>query len=175
MTACPPDQRGPLRRISDEEVSIAQHVSHDTVVNDRLSLRAADLGAALQRPCTQKCYSGAQRGASGGIEFDDCNLINNPDEQLHGLCLEQPADYQSAQFDNNTFRYPDVRVVPQPCGKFPSEKQLQKLAIPNQRDRRRRSAYDSDSTVPVASGPNNGTTRQPTNTFGRHSLTHSCA
>ena len=48
---------------------------------------------------TQKRYSGAyERGASGGIEFDDCNLINNPDEQLlrfqpnlenlHGLCLE---------------------------------------------------------------------------------------
>ena len=56
MTACPPDQRRPLRRVSDEEVSLAQHVSHDTAVDDRLSWRAADLGAALERPCTQKRY-----------------------------------------------------------------------------------------------------------------------
>ena len=56
MTACPPDQRRPLRRVSDEEVSLAQHVGHDTAVDDRLSWRAADLGAALERPCTQKCY-----------------------------------------------------------------------------------------------------------------------
>ena len=34
MTACPPDQRRPLRRVSDEEVSLAQHVSHDTAVDD---------------------------------------------------------------------------------------------------------------------------------------------
>ena len=27
MTACPPDQRRPLRRVSVEEVSLAQHVS----------------------------------------------------------------------------------------------------------------------------------------------------
>jgi len=45
MTACPPDQRRPLRRVSDEEVSLAQHVGHDTAVDDRLSWRAADLGA----------------------------------------------------------------------------------------------------------------------------------
>ena len=56
MTACPPDQRRPLRRVSDEEVSLAQHVSHDTAVDDRLSWRAADLGEALERPCTHKCY-----------------------------------------------------------------------------------------------------------------------
>ena len=56
MTACPPDQRRPLRRVSDEEVSLAQHVGHDTAVDDMLSWRAADLGAALERPCTQKRY-----------------------------------------------------------------------------------------------------------------------
>ena len=39
-------QRIRLRRVSDEEVSIAQHVSHDTAVDDRPSWRAADLGAA---------------------------------------------------------------------------------------------------------------------------------
>jgi len=81
MTACPPDQRRPLRRVSDEEVSLAQHVGHDTAVDDRLSWRAADPGAALERPATQKRYSGAyERGAGGGVEFDDCNLINNVDE-----------------------------------------------------------------------------------------------
>jgi len=57
MTACPPDQRRPLRRVSDEEVSIAQHVSHDTAVDDRPSWRAADLGAPLVRPATQKCHT----------------------------------------------------------------------------------------------------------------------
>ena len=56
MTACPPDQGRPLRRVSDEEVSLAQHVGHDTAVDDRLSWRAADTGAALERPCTQKRY-----------------------------------------------------------------------------------------------------------------------
>ena len=50
-------QRIRLRRVSDEEVSIAQHVSHDTAVDDRLSWRAADPGAALERPATQKRYS----------------------------------------------------------------------------------------------------------------------
>jgi len=60
MTACPPDQRRPLRRVSDDEVSLAQHVGHDTAVDDRLSWRAADLGAALERPCTQKCYTNIQ-------------------------------------------------------------------------------------------------------------------
>ena len=179
MTACPPDQRRPLRRVSDEEVSLAQHVGHDTAVDDRLSWRAADLGAAVERPCTQKRYSGAyERGAGGGVEFDDCNLVNNPDKQLlrpqtnsenlHGLCLEEPAGYQSAYCDDNTFRYPDVSVVPQPGGICPSQKQPQKLALPNQRDRRRRSAYDSDSTVPMASGTNSGATRQPTNNAERH-------
>ena len=59
-------------------------------------------------------------------------------------------------------------MVPQPGGKCPSQKQPQKLATPNQRDRRRRSAYDSDSTVPMASGPNSGATRQPTNNAERH-------
>ena len=57
MTACPPDQRRPLRRVSDDEVSLAQHVGHDTAVDDRLSWRAADKGAALERPRTQKRYS----------------------------------------------------------------------------------------------------------------------
>jgi len=57
MTACPPDQRRPLRRVSDDEVSLAQHVGHDTAVDDRLPWRAADLGAALERPCTQKRYT----------------------------------------------------------------------------------------------------------------------
>ena len=57
MTACPPDQRRPLRRVSDEQVSLAQHVGHDTAVDDRLSWRAADLGAAVERPATQKCYT----------------------------------------------------------------------------------------------------------------------
>ena len=57
MTACPPDQRRPLRRVSDEEVILAQHVGHDTAVDDRLSWRAADPGAALERPCTQKRYN----------------------------------------------------------------------------------------------------------------------
>ena len=47
MTACPSDQRRPLRRVSDEEVSIAQHVSHDTAVDDRPSWGATDLGVAL--------------------------------------------------------------------------------------------------------------------------------
>ena len=56
MTACPPDQRRPLRRVFDEEVSLAQHVGHDTAVDDRLSWRAADTGAALERPATQKRY-----------------------------------------------------------------------------------------------------------------------
>ena len=56
MTACPPDQRRPLRRVSDEEVGLAQHVGHDTAVDDRLSWRPADPGAALERPCTQKRY-----------------------------------------------------------------------------------------------------------------------
>ena len=46
----------PLRRVSDEEVSLAQHVGHDTAVDDRLSWRAADLGAALERPATHKRY-----------------------------------------------------------------------------------------------------------------------
>ena len=59
-------------------------------------------------------------------------------------------------------------MVPQPGGICPSQKQPQKLAIPNQRDRRRRSAYDSDSTVPMASGPNNDATRQFTNNVKRH-------
>ena len=59
MTACPPDQRRPLRRVSDDEVSLAQHVAHDTAVGDRPSWRAADPGTALERPCTQKRYSGA--------------------------------------------------------------------------------------------------------------------
>ena len=59
MTACPPDQRRPLRRVSDEEVSLAQHVGHDTAVDDRLSWRAAGLGAAVERPCTQKRYVNA--------------------------------------------------------------------------------------------------------------------
>jgi len=54
MTACLPDQRRSLRRVSDEEVSIAQHVSHETAVDDKPSWRAADLGMALERPCTQK-------------------------------------------------------------------------------------------------------------------------
>jgi len=45
MTACPPDQCRPLSRVSDEEVSLAQHVGHDTAVDDRLSWRAADFGA----------------------------------------------------------------------------------------------------------------------------------
>ena len=58
MTACPPDQRRPLSRVFDEEVSLAQHVGHDTAVDDRLSWRAADTGAALGRPATQKCYTG---------------------------------------------------------------------------------------------------------------------
>ena len=57
MTACPPDQRRPLRRVSDEQVSLAQHVGHDTAVDDRLSWRAADLGAAVERPATQKRYT----------------------------------------------------------------------------------------------------------------------
>jgi len=57
MTACPPDQRRPLRRVSDEEFSLAQHVGHDTAVDDRLSWSAADLGAALERPATQKRYN----------------------------------------------------------------------------------------------------------------------
>ena len=57
MTACPPDQRRPPRRVSDEEVSLAQHVGHDTAVDDRLSWRAADFGAALERPATQKRYN----------------------------------------------------------------------------------------------------------------------
>ena len=56
MTACPPDQHRPLRRVSDEEVSLAQHVGHDTAVDDRPSWRAADFGAALERPATQKRY-----------------------------------------------------------------------------------------------------------------------
>jgi len=56
MTACPPDQRRPPRRVSDEQVSLAQHVGHDTAVDDRLSWRAADPGAALERPCAQKRY-----------------------------------------------------------------------------------------------------------------------
>ena len=56
MTACPPDQRRPLSRVFDEEVSLAQHVGHDTAVDDRLSWRAADTGAALERPRTQKRY-----------------------------------------------------------------------------------------------------------------------
>jgi len=55
-TACPPDQRRPLRRVSDEEVSLAQHVDHDTAVDDRPSWRAADTGAAFERPVTQKRY-----------------------------------------------------------------------------------------------------------------------
>ena len=63
MTACPPDQRRPLRRVSDEEVSLAQHVGHDTAVDDRLSWRAADFGAALERPATQKCYNLATQPA----------------------------------------------------------------------------------------------------------------
>ena len=58
VTARPPDQRRPPRRVSDEQVSLAQHVGHDTAVDDRLSWRAADPGAALERPCTQKRYSG---------------------------------------------------------------------------------------------------------------------
>ena len=57
MTACPPDQRRPLRRVFDEEVSLAQHVGHDTAVDDRLSWRAADFGAALERLCTQIRYT----------------------------------------------------------------------------------------------------------------------
>ena len=56
MTACPPVQHRPLRRVSDEEVSLAQHVGHDTAVDDRPSWRAADFGAALERPATQKRY-----------------------------------------------------------------------------------------------------------------------
>ena len=56
MTACPPDQRRPLSRVFDEEVSLAQHVGHDTAVDDRLSWRAADPGAALERPAAQKRY-----------------------------------------------------------------------------------------------------------------------
>jgi len=56
MTACPPHQRRPLRRVSDEEVSLAQHFSHDTAVDDRLSWRAADFGAAVMRPATQNRY-----------------------------------------------------------------------------------------------------------------------
>ena len=56
MTACPLDQRRPLSRVFDEEVSLAQHVGHDTAVDDRLSWRAADLGAAVERPCTPKRY-----------------------------------------------------------------------------------------------------------------------
>ena len=56
MTACPPHQRRPPRRVSDEEVSLAQHFSHDTAVDDRLSWRAADFGAAVMRPATQNRY-----------------------------------------------------------------------------------------------------------------------
>ena len=47
MTACPPDQRRPPRRVSDEQVSLAQHVGHDTAVDNRLSWRAADPGGPL--------------------------------------------------------------------------------------------------------------------------------
>ena len=61
MTACPPDQRRPPRRVSDEEVSLAQHVGHDTAVDDRPSWRAADTGAALERPFTQKRYITIER------------------------------------------------------------------------------------------------------------------
>jgi len=47
VKSCPSDQRRPLRRVSDEEVDIAQHVGHDTAVDDRPSWRAADLGRPL--------------------------------------------------------------------------------------------------------------------------------
>ena len=56
MTACPPDQRRPLRRVCDEEVSLAQHVSHDTAVNDRLSWRAAE---TLGRPLSGRLHRNA--------------------------------------------------------------------------------------------------------------------
>ena len=68
MTACPPDQRRPLRRVSDEEVSLAQHVDHDTAVDDRPSWRAADPGAALERPATQKRYSVTQNTGNNTFE-----------------------------------------------------------------------------------------------------------